>query len=484
MRSIQFNNVKSKFWLVLALFVTAALLLAACAQQATPEATEAPASPTPEPTTPPPTPTPTEEAPAPSVSVMDQAVEAGTVTVPEAVSDGPGWMVIHADADGAPGPVIGQAALSDGVNTDVSVEIDTGAATETLWAMLHTDTGEEGTYEFPDADPPVSVDDQIVVEPFTVTGLAVTPSVAVNDQDVEDGTVVVQEVVSDGPGWIVIHQEEEGAPGPVIGQAAVSDGTNENVSVEIDAAEATETLFAMLHTDTGEEGTYEFPDADPPVSVDDQIVLQPFTLGGGLPPSVVVRDQAIEAGTVTIKQVFAADPGWLVVHADQDDAPGPVVGQAAVEAGFNQDVEVEIDTAAATDQLWAMLHLDEDEMDVYEFPGGDPPVSVDDEIVVDPFMITGDEAAMAGQVTVQMVDSAFEPVDITIPVGTTVVWENSGSLPHTATADDGSFDSGTVNAGGTFAMTFTEAGEIPYYCRFHGGPGGQGMAGTITVTSP
>jgi plastocyanin len=52
------------------------------------------------------------------------------------------------------------------------------------------------------------------------------------------------------------------------------------------------------------------------------------------------------------------------------------------------------------------------------------------------------------------------------------------------TADDGSFDSGTVDPGSTFEMTFNEAGEIPYYCQFRGGPGDQGMSGIITVTSP
>ena len=106
----------------------------------------------------------------PSVTVSDQAIEDGTVTVGQVVSDGPGWMVIHADQDGAPGPVIGWAAVQDGTNTDVSVEIDTANATQTLYAMLHTDAGEMGTYEFPGADGPVQVEGQVVVQPFAITG--------------------------------------------------------------------------------------------------------------------------------------------------------------------------------------------------------------------------------------------------------------------------------------------------------------------------
>jgi hypothetical protein len=106
----------------------------------------------------------------PSVSVEDQALEDGQVTVASVQSDGAGWIVIHADDDGAPGPVIGHAAVEDGENTDVVVEIDTEAATQTLYAMLHEDSGTEGTYEFPDGDPPVTVDGEVVVTAFTLTG--------------------------------------------------------------------------------------------------------------------------------------------------------------------------------------------------------------------------------------------------------------------------------------------------------------------------
>jgi plastocyanin len=70
---------------------------------------------------------------------------------------------------------------------------------------------------------------------------------------------------------------------------------------------------------------------------------------------------------------------------------------------------------------------------------------------------------------------------LTVKAGTTVVWTNLDSIQHSVTADDNSFDSGTLNKGGTFSQTFSKAGTFPYYCIFHGGPGGQGMASIITV---
>jgi glucose/arabinose dehydrogenase/plastocyanin len=105
----------------------------------------------------------------PGVVVTDQPIVNDTVTVDEVVSDGPGWIVIHADANTTPGPVIGHSPVEDGVNENVTVEIETENATEILHAMLHVDAGEIGVYEFPGPDVPAEVDGEIVNVPFNVT---------------------------------------------------------------------------------------------------------------------------------------------------------------------------------------------------------------------------------------------------------------------------------------------------------------------------
>ena len=77
---------------------------------------------------------------------------------------------------------------------------------------------------------------------------------------------------------------------------------------------------------------------------------------------------------------------------------------------------------------------------------------------------------------VQVVDFAFQPAILTIPVGATVTWTNTGQRTHTVSADDGSFDSGRLDPGETFSQTFTEPGTHTYHCGFH-----PEMQGTITV---
>lgn len=84
--------------------------------------------------------------------------------------------------------------------------------------------------------------------------------------------------------------------------------------------------------------------------------------------------------------------------------------------------------------------------------------------------------------SVLVVDSSFEAQEISIKVGTTIVWTHEGNFPHTVTADDGSFDSGNLESGNTFSITYDEVGTFPYYCSYHGGPAGSGMSGIVIVT--
>src|SRR5881396_438644 len=57
-----------------------------------------------------------------------------------------------------------------------------------------------------------------------------------------------------------------------------------------------------------------------------------------------------------------------------------------------------------------------------------------------------------GTVFVTISEYQFSPDTITIAKSTPVRWTNSGTVPHTATADNGSFDSGTLGGQEPIAM--------------------------------
>ncbi len=94
-------------------------------------------------------------------------------------------------------------------------------------------------------------------------------------------------------------------------------------------------------------------------------------------------------------------------------------------------------------------------------------------------------AATAATVNVTVSDNRFSPSNVTIDVGDTVRWTNAaGGNSHDVTADNGSFGSGTPVPSFTFSRTFNSVAQVRYFCSVHGGPGGAGMSGRVTVVEP
>ena len=68
---------------------------------------------------------------------------------------------------------------------------------------------------------------------------------------------------------------------------------------------------------------------------------------------------------------------------------------------------------------------------------------------------------------VEMHKMKFAPAEIEVPAGSTITFVNKDLVPHTATAADKSFDTGTIRGTEQGDLTFPAAGEFPYICKFH-----------------
>jgi plastocyanin len=109
------------------------------------------------------------------------------------------------------------------------------------------------------------------------------------------------------------------------------------------------------------------------------------------------------------------------------------------------------------------------------FPGAfETPLSMQEVLdAAGPFILSAateaSPAASASETTVavDIVDFDFQPAELEIAAGTTVTWTNVGRQPHTATAEDGSFDTGVLTTDRSASHTFTEAGTYPYVCTLH-----------------
>jgi predicted lipoprotein with Yx(FWY)xxD motif len=382
------------------------------------------------------------------VRVQDQEIQDGLITIEEVVSLGPGWLAIYTQEGGVLGRLIGYEAVRHGSNKNLKVEVDAGDATEVLYATLHIDAGMIGLFEFPGPDRPAVVGGTAVAptfnriasaseltqseaveatqaaaggEPIAVTGVnppSSQPSeLSIQDQELVEGTLKAELVVSAVPGWLVIYNQDGSEPGEMIGYTAVQQGENRDVVVTVDTSKATGTLFAVLHVDAGEAGKPEFSDLDKPVIDGTRIVLaafrtQAFEAAGageprptpsGNPPAIVLEDQAIRGGTVKAATVNSSEQGFLTIRNQTPDGTiGPIIGWTAVSTGENQDVIVNIGVISATETLYGILHVDEDPKGLLEFPGPDQPLMVDDQMFTQPFTVTG--GLQGEHVTIEMTD--------------------------------------------------------------------------------
>ncbi len=62
---------------------------------------------------------------------------------------------------------------------------------------------------------------------------------------------------------------------------------------------------------------------------------------------------------------------------------------------------------------------------------------------------------------------SFGPVELTVPVGTTVTWTNRDDIPHTVVSTDKVFKSKVLDTDEKFSYTFSKAGTYPYFCSIH-----------------
>lgn len=85
--------------------------------------------------------------------------------------------------------------------------------------------------------------------------------------------------------------------------------------------------------------------------------------------------------------------------------------------------------------------------------------------------------ASAADTLVKIGNFTFAPQTLTVPVGTTVTFENDDDIPHVVAEKDGKFRSKALDTGDTFTQQFTTAGTVEYYCAIH-----PMMTGKIVVT--
>ncbi|MFV1990837.1 MAG: hypothetical protein ACC652_08885, partial [Acidimicrobiales bacterium] len=277
-----------------------------------------------------------------SVSAAAQ-VSVGTTLVASAELSEPGFIVVHSDVDGAPGPVIGHSELLPaGESTDVVIELDEFLLeSTTVWPMAHVDANDNGEYDFAPPDevtdaPALTADGDVAVVPVEVEFLATSPATVSGDAQSSTGATVVASASLPAAGFIVIHADLDGAPGPVIGHSELLPaGESTDVVIELDAPlEESATVWPMAHVDANANGEYDFAPPDvvtdvPAFTAEGNVAVGPMDVEiVPTTPATVEGEAQVSDGSTVVASVELPAAGFIVIHADLDGAPGPVIGHS------------------------------------------------------------------------------------------------------------------------------------------------------------
>lgn len=79
--------------------------------------------------------------------------------------------------------------------------------------------------------------------------------------------------------------------------------------------------------------------------------------------------------------------------------------------------------------------------------------------------------------TIQIKDFAFSPSEVSAVAGSVITITNTDSTPHSVSANDKSFETGTINPGESVTIKAPNTeGVYPFHCNFHAY-----MRGNLTV---
>ncbi|WP_375580768.1 hypothetical protein ABWH96_07050 [Marivirga tractuosa] len=326
------------------------------------------------------------DMPTGMLTVSDQLISQNTINVSNVNLDQDGWIVVHANEEGEPvvPDIISEPVFVEaGESSDIEVPLNDFSSLSdggSVWVMLHTDDGEEGTYEFDGAnglDAPITTEDgDIVMNEISLTA----PSITASNQVVNENMVAIEEVNAAVDGWIVIHEDDgDGNPGPVLGQTFVEAGSNSDIMIDLGDATFSggEMLFPMLHIESPADGEYGFPDnGDGPEVFGEDVVVVGFETEAPS-GSITAEDQIVQGNTITVAELTVNATAWVVVHAsneagDGSQVPDIISTPVQLEEGTNTDVEIEINSdnpLNGGDEIYIMIHTENGIIGEYEFDG-------------------------------------------------------------------------------------------------------------------
>lgn len=221
------------------------------------------------------------------LAVDSQVSADGTVRIEGTFLITSGYVVLHADAGGEIGEVLGHVkpamneflgGLTVGINGPYWADV-TGPTP--VWAVLHYDANNDGEFQAGD-DPPIGGGDdpnwavRVQIEPGEQPAYVLAEHE--HPQQTNTSEIDIRRAHLPADGYLVIRSDANGQPGAVIGNRSLSAGVHENVTVSIDehAYHHRPEQFSLWAVVYRGDGSGSFGDGDTPVTVNGNPVASRF----------------------------------------------------------------------------------------------------------------------------------------------------------------------------------------------------------------
>lgn len=322
----------------------------------------------------------------------EQLVDGSAVVVRSVTLPADGFVVLQADAAGAPGEVVGVSeVIGRGTVADVAVPLFLPLAAESvLHATLHVDVDRDGQFLYEPPDdfvdvPAVSGAGSVATASATVGLLAPLAPAAISlaEQRTDGEAVVVAEVTLPAPGFVAVQSDQDGVPGAILGLSGLlPEGTSRDVPIPLDRPVAgPQTMFVVAYIDRDGDGAAGLTSADSPDEVAQAFDGGPARASAEItvvliaPAVLEVEDQEGDGTTVAVASVTLPSPGFLEVRIDEAGTPGRRLALSTLlPTGTTTAVDLELREALTGDApLLVRVRIDLD---------GDGAVGEDDPIAL------------------------------------------------------------------------------------------------------
>ena len=219
------------------------------------------------------------------IKIRAQDLNTGEVMVDSVTAAQPGWIGIFKDPTATPDTLVGYAPVSQGVDANFTVDINTGrvGSAPTLYAELLVDQSGTGMFDVntvaPATGTPIvgfateaSAHAAAPMAPAPVVQSKAGEQIKIKAQDFTvTGQIVVDSVVAAQAGWLGIYKSAGLTPDELVGFVPVQPGQNTNLTVDINSKRAgdTPTFWAQLLTDPNGSGVF---DANAPIDSNTPVV--------------------------------------------------------------------------------------------------------------------------------------------------------------------------------------------------------------------